>query len=192
MIGIRLWELIKVEVPNELDLKNILVTKFPLLVNLIGSFIKCYNEILRIYSLSSFVSLNKGSHPRVISFRDLMKFCGRCNNMLSLEGISEPDQLVESSVFDNIFAEAVDCFGSAITEPQALTPLINAIGEALEIPTSRINLFLSKHVPLFINDEEKLKIGRATLKRAIQIKHYTTSVKEVTIPLLPEPIIPSV
>lgn len=166
LIGIRLWELIKVEVPNELDLKNILVTKFPLLVNLIGSFIKCYNEILRIYSLSSFVSLNKGSHPRVISFRDLMKFCGRCNNMLSLEGISEPDQLVESSVFDNIFAEAVDCFGSAITEPQALTPLINAIGEALEIPTSRINLFLSKHVPLFINDEEKLKIGRATLKKS--------------------------
>ncbi|KAK6880268.1 Midasin [Candida tropicalis] len=86
--------------------------------------------------------------------------------MLSLEGISEPDQLVESSVFDNIFAEAVDCFGSAITEPQALTPLINAIGEALEIPTSRINLFLSKHVPLFINDEEKLKIGRATLKKS--------------------------
>ena len=78
LIGIRLWELIKVEVPNEIDLKNILVTKFPLLINLIGSFIKCYNEIIRIYSLSSFVTLNKGSHPRVISFRDLMKFCSRC------------------------------------------------------------------------------------------------------------------
>ena len=36
LIGIRLWELIKVEVPDEIDLKNILVTKFPLLINLIG------------------------------------------------------------------------------------------------------------------------------------------------------------
>lgn len=170
LIGIRLWELIKVEVPNEVDLKNILVTKFPLLINLIGPFIKCYNEIIRIYSLSSFVTLNKGSHPRVISFRDLMKFCSRCNNMLMVEGILKPDQLLESSIFDNIFAEAVDCFGSAITEPQALTPLINVIGEALEIPTSRINLFLSKHVPLFINDEEKLKIGRAVLKKTAQDK----------------------
>lgn len=170
LIGIRLWELIKVEVPDEIDLKNILVTKFPLLINLIGPFIKCYNEIIRIYSLSSFVTLNKGSHPRVISFRDLMKFCSRCNNMLMVEGIIKPDQLLESSIFDNIFAEAVDCFGSAITEPQALTPLINVIGETLEIPTSRINLFLSKHVPIFINDDEKLKIGRAVLKKTAQDK----------------------
>lgn len=87
-----------------------------------------------------------------------------------VEGIIKPDQLLESSIFDNIFAEAVDCFGSAITEPQALTPLINVIGETLEIPTSRINLFLSKHVPIFINDDEKLKIGRAVLKKTAQDK----------------------
>lgn len=163
LIGLRLWQLIKVEVPSEIDLKNILMTKFPLLKNFIVPFIKCYNEITRIYSLSSFISLNKGSHPRIISFRDLMKFCQRCDQMLKNEGIAATDQLLESSIYDNIFAEAVDCFGSAITEYNALVPLINAIGETLEIPSSRINLFLSKHDPVFINDDEKIKIGRATL-----------------------------
>lgn len=167
LIGLRLWELIKVAVPTEIDLRNILVTKFPLLRNFIIPFIKCYNEILRIYSLSSFISLNKGSHPRNISFRDLMKFCERCNSMLNNEGINNPNQLLESSVYDNIFAEAVDCFGSAVTEYNALVPLINAIGETLEIPSSRINLFLSKHTPDLINDDDKLKIGRAILKKSL-------------------------
>ncbi|RLV92019.1 Midasin [Spathaspora sp. JA1] len=165
LIGMRLWELLKVEVPHEVDLKSILITKYPLLSRLIVAFIKCFNEITRIYSLGSFISLNKGSHPRIISFRDLMKFCGRCNNMLISQGITQQDQLLESVVYDNIFAEAIDCFGSALTEQAALEPLINIIGECLEIPTSRIQLFLKKHVPLFINDEDTLRIGRAVLKK---------------------------
>ncbi|ABN66318.2 large protein with a conserved N-terminal domain, a central AAA ATPase domain composed of 6 tandem AAA protomers, and a C-terminal M-domain midas sequence motif-containing protein [Scheffersomyces stipitis CBS 6054] len=175
LIGLRLWELIKVEVPNEVDLKNILITRFPLLQNLIIPFIKCYKEITRIYSLTSFISLNKGSHPRVISFRDLMKFCSRCNSMLINYGVSTPNQLLESTIYDNIFAEAVDCFGSAITEQTALTPLVNAIGEILEVPESRINLFLTKHIPNFINDDEKFQIGRATLRKSATDKALYTS-----------------
>ncbi|KAL6452017.1 MDN1 Midasin [Candida maltosa Xu316] len=174
LIGVRLWELIKVEVPNEVELKNILITKFPLLTNLINSFIKCYNEIIRVYSLSSFVSLNKGSHPRVISFRDLIKFCARCNNMLMGEGITKPDEPIQSTTYYNLMEEAIECYCSAITTPEAMVPLVNVIGETLEIPTSRINLFLSKHVPTFINDDEKLKIGRATLKKAATDKTLYT------------------
>ncbi|KAK6456713.1 uncharacterized protein RJT20DRAFT_126757 [Scheffersomyces xylosifermentans] len=95
-----------------------------------------------------------------------MKFCSRCNAMLSNEGITSSSQLLESTVYDNIFAEAVDCFGSAITEQSALEPLVNAIGDTLEVASSRINLFLTKHIPNYINDEEKIKIGRATLHKS--------------------------
>ena len=38
--------------------------------------------------------------------------------------------------------------------------------ETLEIPTSRINLFLSKHVPIFINDDEKLKLEEQSLRNS--------------------------
>jgi midasin len=166
LIGSRLWKLCKVDVPSNADLRNILVKNFPLLKKLINSFIKCYEEIVRIYSLSSFISLNNGSHPRVISFRDLMKFCSRCNRMFQNEGITSSDQLLDSTIYDNIFAEAVDCFGSALTEYAALTPLINVIGSSLEIPTSRVELFLSKNVPAFFNDDDSLKIGRAKLTKS--------------------------
>ncbi|CAI5759429.1 unnamed protein product [Candida verbasci] len=172
MIGLRQWELIKVELPNESELKSILYTKFPLLSKFISSFIKCFTEVVKIYSSTSFISLNKGSHPRVISFRDLMKLCARCNRMFINEGITQPNQLLETTTYENIFAEAVDCFGSSITETQALIPLINSVGESLEIPTSRIQLFLNKHAPLFLNDDEKLKVGRALLKKS------STSIKK--------------
>lgn len=163
MIGLRLWELIEVQTPNEIELRNILVTKFPLLKNLIAKFIIVYNKVLSIYSMSSFISLNKGSHPRVISTRDLMKFCSRCDRMLKNKGITSPDALLESHLYENIFAETVECFGSAITEHGALVPLVSAIGEILEVPTSRTNLFLQSYVPNLHVDEEKIEIGRAVL-----------------------------
>lgn len=166
MIGLRLWELIEVQTPSEIELRNILATKFPLLKNLIAKFIIVYNKILSIYSMTSFISLNKGSHPRVISTRDLMKFCSRCDRMLQNRGITSADQLLESHLYENIFAETVECFGSAITEHGALVPLVNAIGEILEVPTSRINLFLDSYVPTLHVDDEKIEIGRAVLQKS--------------------------
>lgn len=170
LIGLRLWELIEVKTPDEMELRGILVTKFPLLRNLIARFIIVYKKVLHIYSMPSFISLNKGSHPRVISTRDLMKFCSRCNCMLQNKGITSPNQLLENHIYENIFAEAVECFGSAITETTALSPLVNAIGEVLEVPSSRINLFLDAYVPAMHVDEEKIEIGRAVLKKSVADK----------------------
>lgn len=166
LIGLRLWQLVGVEVPSEVELRAILAAKFPLLRNLIVKFISLYEKVLHIYSMSSFVSLNKGSHPRVISTRDLMKFCSRCSRMLTNRGVSSHTQLLETQVYENIFAEAVECFGSAITEPSALTPLANAIGEVLEIPVSRLNLFLDSYVPEMHVDDKKVEIGRAVLYKS--------------------------
>ncbi|KAM9917824.1 hypothetical protein OXX59_009086, partial [Metschnikowia pulcherrima] len=166
MIGHRLWEQIEVTAPGDLELRAILAARFPLLKNLIAKFISVYTKVCHIYTMTSFISLNKGSHPRVISTRDLMKWCSRCHVMLQNKGVSSADQLLESVVYDNIFAEAVECFGSAITEYGALTPLVSAIGEVLEMPTSRINLYLESYVPSFYMDDAKLEIGRAVLLKS--------------------------
>lgn len=162
MIGLRLWNCVLVKTPTELELRTILAAKFPRLHNLIARFIQVYNRILEIYSMSSFISLNRGSHPRVISTRDLMKFCARCDQMLLHRGVTSTE-LLESQVYENIFAEAVDCFGSAITEYGALEPVVNAIGVILEVPTSRVNLFLQSYVPVLNVNGDIIEIGRAVL-----------------------------
>ncbi|CUM68425.1 uncharacterized protein PRCAT00006148001 [Priceomyces carsonii] len=176
MIGVRLWKLIELEEPDDRDLKNILTTKFPLLSRLIDPFIKCYNSIVKIYSLSSFISLNKGSHPRIISFRDVIKLCSRCNQMLEREGVTIETPLFESYIFQNIFAEAVDCFGSSITEYKALEPVIQAIGASLEIPHSQVKYFMNLHVPQMLNDGDRFIVGRASLQKSISDKLFNKKV----------------
>lgn len=166
MIGLRLWEQIEVKTPNEMELRAILAARYPLIMNWIAKFITVYDKVRQIYSTTAFISLNKGSHPRVISTRDLMKFCSRCDKLLRHKGITSSSNLIEAETYEHIFAEAVACFGSAITEHDALAPLVGAIGEILEMPASRINLFLEAYVPSFYADDEKLEIGRAVLHKS--------------------------
>lgn len=167
MIGLRLWTQIKVETPTDIELRRILTLKYPLLRTLLPKFITVFQRMLHIYSLTSFISLNKGSHPRIISIRDLMKLCSRVSLLLSQLGHSEASsQLFESHVYENIFSETVDCFCSAIIEYGALEVLVNAIGDILEVPTSRTRLFLDTYVPTLHIEETKIEVGRASLKRA--------------------------
>ncbi|KAI5949267.1 hypothetical protein KGF57_004866 [Candida theae] len=84
--------------------------------------------------------------------------------LLQSEGIVTCDQPLETSVYDNIFAEAVSCFGSAIVEPKALELLTKFVGDTFQVPQSRINHFISKHTPVFQTDSDVVKIGRAILK----------------------------
>ncbi|KAI5949928.1 hypothetical protein KGF54_005406 [Candida jiufengensis] len=170
MIGSRFWETIELQPPTEEELKYILQIKFPKLKNFLDSILKCYYEVLRFYDLKAFISLNKGSLPRIISTKDLIKFCSRCEVLLE-----EQKPEFDVTIYDDIFAEAVSCFGSAIVEPHALEILAKFIGEKLEIPSSRINLFLSKHAPVFQNDIEFLKVGRAVLKKSSDHKRSETT-----------------
>ncbi|KAI5962071.1 uncharacterized protein KGF55_003146 [Candida pseudojiufengensis] len=170
IIGSRFWEIIEILSPNEKELKHILEVKFPRLQSYLDPILRCYYEVLRFYDLKAFITLNKGSLPRIISTKDLMKFCSRCE--LLFENQSD---LIDVSIYDDVFAEAVSCFGSAIVEPNALEQLAKFIGEKLEIPSSRINLFLSKHAPVYQNESEYLKVGRAVLRKSINHKKSESS-----------------
>ncbi|ODV63681.1 AAA family ATPase midasin [Ascoidea rubescens DSM 1968] len=165
LIGLRLWNLIEMEELNKDDLKKILNLKYPLLINYCTKFIEMFKNIEEIYLKTSFIGFNKGSHLRLISARDLMKFCNRVNLIFKNYKVTDPDQMIESSAFDEIFCEAVDCFTSSISESKALAILINSIGRSLEISTSRIELYLKRNVPKFSNNQLTLSIGRAYLEK---------------------------
>lgn len=166
MIGMRIWNKVLLDEPSEKDLTLILTDKYPVLTHLIPKLIHSYKAVKKIYLDPRFISLNKGAHSRVVSVRDLVKLCNRLDTLFQNNNITKPDQLIESSIYDSIFAEAADCFAGAISEFKALEPLIHSIGESLEIANSRISLFLTKHVPQFQNFEDYLSIGRAKLHKS--------------------------
>lgn len=165
MIGLRMWDTIDLPELNNEDLYSILKNKFPLIVQMLDRFISMFETVSEIYSSKKFFSLCRGSQPRVISVRDFVKFCGRVNRLLINNGFSKNDKMITTDVYDMIFQEAVDCFTSSITEEAPLHLLINEIGQLLEIPTSRIHLFVNKNTPQFDEFGDAFKIGRATLNK---------------------------
>ncbi|EJS42740.1 mdn1p [Saccharomyces arboricola H-6] len=165
MIGMRIWNVIELEEPSEEDLIQILTQKFSILANLIPKLIDSYKSVKSIYLNTRFISLNKGAHTRIVSVRDLIKLCERLDTLFKNNEINKPDQLIESAVYDSIFSEAADCFAGALGEFRALEPVIQAIGESLDIASSRISLFLTQHVPTLENYGDNIKIGRALLSK---------------------------
>lgn len=166
MIGSRFWKIIELAAPSDEELRVILFAKYPLLSNLLDSFLKCYSAVLDFYSQRSFISLSKGQSIRAISLKDLMKFCSRCSRLLEQRGVRDSNEPLDSSIYDEIFAEAIACFGSTIAEPRALTLLINYVGEQLGVPSSRVNQYLLKIKPRFLNDINTLRVGRATVQKS--------------------------
>lgn len=169
IIGSRIWKLTHLEELDDKDLHYILCHKYPVLTRLVPKLTHAYKAVKEIYLDQRFTSLNRGAKARVISVRDLMKLCDRLKALFEHNGINDPDELIESEIFDSIFAEAADCFTGAISEPRALEPLVKAIGESIEISTSRIGLYISKHVPQFDNYLDTLKVGRAILPKSVSV-----------------------
>ncbi|KAG0682446.1 hypothetical protein C6P42_002987 [Pichia californica] len=165
MIGMRLWNVLKLDDLDEKDLKTILNKKFPLLARYTNLFIKCYFTVKSICDSRKFVSMNKGAQPKQVSIRDLMKFCRRSEHIFDLHDIRSADDLIHDDVFDTIFQEAIDCFTSAIVENDPIEYLIREIGSILEIPTSRIELQLSKHVPVIDIFDDSIRIGRSHVEK---------------------------
>ena len=166
MIGMRIWNTIYMEEITREDLNKILCYRYPILSQLVPRLIMTYDAVKRIYGNPRFISLNRGAHARGTSTRDLVKLCQRLEVLFNTNNITKPDQLIESSIYDNIFAETVDCFASSIGEMKALEPIVHTIGETLEIPSSRISLFMNKHVPAFEDFEIHISVGRTQLEKS--------------------------
>ncbi|GAV48858.1 hypothetical protein ZYGR_0N02630 [Zygosaccharomyces rouxii] len=169
IIGSRIWKLTHLKELDDKDLHYILCHRYPVLTRLVPKLTHAYKAVKEIYLDQRFTSLNRGTKARVVSVRDLMKLCERLKVLFENNGITNPDELIESEIFDSIFAEAADCFTGAISEPRALEPLVRTIGESVEISNSRIGLYLSKHVPQFDSYSDHLEIGRAKLPKAVSV-----------------------
>lgn len=166
LIGMRIWNTIYMEDISQDDLNKILCNKYPVLTHLIPRLIKTYESVQNVYNNPKFISLNRGAHARGTSTRDLVKLCQRLDVLFSSNNITRPDQLIESSIYDSIFSESVDCFASSIGELKAMEPIIHVIGETLEISSSRISLFMNKHVPSFEEFDDHIDIGRTSLEKS--------------------------
>lgn len=169
LIGKRLWEVVHVNVPEVDELKSILKHRFPLLQNLSDRFVGTYFAVQNTFSHPKFITINKSSQSRPISTRDLMKWAQRVQKMLENAGVKEEDDTMSSEVFDDMFAEAVDCFAGFLQSPQAKEHITHLIGDSLEIATSRVQLLLRKHIPSLTESDSNIRVGRAIVSKSLHV-----------------------
>lgn len=165
VIGLRLWEMLKVPELDDMDLRCILVHKFPLLDHFISVFIAMFLKIRTAYNSRKLVILNDGIPPRPASIRDLMRFCKRCNALFLAAGVRSSTDLISDQLKELLFQEALDCFTSFLSSNASIKFLCEIIGNILEIPTSRINLQMNRHTASLTIFDDSITVGRAKLKR---------------------------
>lgn len=165
VIGLRLWEMLQVPELDDSDLRSILLHKFPLLDHLISVFITMFSKIKSVYNSRKLVILNDGVPPRPASIRDLMRFCKRCNSLFEEAGMKTSADLISDQLKDLLFQEALDCFTSFLSSKESIRLLCQVIGNSMEIPTSRINLQMSRHTAPLTVFNDSITIGRAKLKK---------------------------
>ncbi|CUS14036.1 unnamed protein product [Tuber aestivum] len=165
-LGSRLWERVNVEMPSGEELNAIIDSRFPLLAGISPTLIDVYHAIQKTYTEPSFFAISKTNLGRLLSPRDLMKWCKRIHALYTSAGVVTSHEPLSDGVFDEIFLEAVDCFAGSLQTKEARTLIVKRVASSMHIPSQRIDLFLEGgHIPRYTDSERTLIVGRAKLKK---------------------------
>ncbi|XP_061423759.1 LOW QUALITY PROTEIN: midasin [Lethenteron reissneri] len=96
---------------------------------------------------------------RVISLRDLLKWCQRVAHLF--KGTAEANALC-------IFQEALDCFCAVLSQPENRQMLAEIIGFQLNIIREKVEFFCRHYKPEIVVTETTVTVGRATLPRQLR------------------------
>ncbi|KAF9437661.1 AAA ATPase midasin [Entomortierella beljakovae] len=171
-IGANLWTRVQVNSLTHQELSLIIHERFyelgdKVLPNLIMSV---FENISATFSSPEF-SGSQSMVSRVISPRDLMKWCTRIDTLIkakggymALENMISSKRGVDQAILQDLFSEAVDCFCSMIAEYDVWERVLIRLGAALTIPEQLVRHYINAYTPdLDDKHPDSITIGRVTL-----------------------------
>ncbi|KAG4301503.1 hypothetical protein PCK1_002429 [Pneumocystis canis] len=165
-LGRRLWETVNVdEIPLE-ELSIIIYSKFPLLQKLTQKIIEVYKAVISMYSNSMFHNVSKIAFGRVVSIRDLMKWCKRIVVFFNNNGIVLESSYISRYILDNMFYNAVDCFSAMIQTNAGKSLIIQKIGQTIGCMPDWVDLYIKSYIPKYEDLDNCIKIGRVALQKS--------------------------
>ncbi|KAK4668735.1 AAA ATPase midasin [Podospora pseudoanserina] len=175
MIGQRLWQLLHIKALPRDDLREVIVGRYPLLHRYTVGILAVFDRLIASTSGSSRLSLGRTVLDRPIGTRDLLKWCGRLDDILRSAGVKTGEEPVTDTTRDRMFLEAVDCFVSNIHEIAARNLLIQAIAKEMHLSPERVRHYLSHYIPDMVDSESRLTIGRASFVKSRRSGRITKS-----------------
>ncbi|KAG0370064.1 AAA ATPase midasin [Gamsiella multidivaricata] len=171
-IGANLWTHVQVNSLSHQELSQIIHERFhelgdQVLPNLIMSV---FQSISATFASPEFSS-SQSMVSRVISPRDLMKWCTRIDTLIKAKGgymalgnLISTKRGVDPAILQDLFSEAVDCFCSMIAEYDVWERVLIRLGAALTIPEQMVRHYINAYIPdLNDRDPNTITIGRVTL-----------------------------
>ncbi|KAF9929042.1 AAA ATPase midasin, partial [Modicella reniformis] len=171
-IGANLWTRVQVNSLTHQELSQIIHERFhdlgdKILPNLI---MNVFENISTTFASPEFLS-SQSMVSRVISPRDLMKWCTRIDTLIKAKGgyralgnLISSKKGVDATILQDLFSEAVDCFCSMIAEYDVWEKVLIRLGAALTIPEPMIRHYINSYIPeLDDKMSDRITIGRVTL-----------------------------
>ncbi|CAG8555969.1 630_t:CDS:2, partial [Paraglomus occultum] len=173
-LGKSLWTKIRVESLTIDELASAIEHKFPNLSNLVPVIMRVYNTVISMYQSPKSPFLSTSSSKRLITTRDLMKWCKRLSALLRPRNDLLTAQSLTQGIREDFFSEAADCFCGMISEFDKWVKALEYVGDALEIPKERVRLYASSYVPTINVSDKVINIGRAYLEPMLSSNKYLT------------------
>lgn len=162
LIGLRLWHLMHVKALPRDDLAAVINGRYPLLHKYTAGILAVFDQLLACTSGSTRLSLGRTALDRPIGTRDLLKWCGRLEDVLRSAGCKTGDEPITDTTRDRMFLEAVDCFVAGMHETSSRNMLIAAIAKEMHLSPERVQHYLTSYVPELEDNESRLTIGRVS------------------------------
>ncbi|XP_022106859.1 midasin-like [Acanthaster planci] len=169
----RMWTKVNVQPLSREELQEVVATLYPNLTSVVDKL------------LDIFIMLSSGNHDdgqeteaksgpveqhgsvvtpaevtghlgRLISTRDLLKWCGR---------IATRFDTPQSILANSVFLEAMDCFCAALPKPRTRSNVAEAVGVRLSLSLEKCNFFCHSYKPDIDIQKDCVTVGRARLSR---------------------------
>lgn len=174
MLGQRFWHLTSVKIPPPVELEQIIIGSYPLLVKYTPTIMSVYRRLCNLSSVPSVTGAGRSTVDRPITPRDLLKWCRRLQETLLASGCKTGDEPISETTRDWMFMDSVDCFCGSISRPDTRATLVSCIAEEMHLSKQLMEHYLNAHVPHMEDSPNSLKIGRVMLTRR---KHANRVVK---------------
>ncbi|XP_024535665.1 midasin [Selaginella moellendorffii] len=151
-----LWRKIIIEVPSDVELSTIIKERFPGLCSLVPKLIGTLNIVKGTVAQGGATA----HVSRHFSTRDLLKFC---NRVCALVPRVSESLILDETVRDHIYLEAVDCFAAAVGDTVDRQLVMRCIAEHWNVPLERVEYYSQLFKPLCQELRSALQIGRVVL-----------------------------
>ncbi|KAM7196015.1 midasin [Naviculisporaceae sp. PSN 640] len=166
LVGMRLWQLLRVKALPHADLRDVIGGRYPLLQHYIDSILAVFDSLLASTSGSTRLALGRMVIDRPYGTRDLLKWCGRLDGILRASGCKTGREPITDTTRDRMFLEAVDCFVGGVHEPSIRKSLIKVISKEMVVSDDRVEHYQTNYAPELEDNETRLTVGRASFIKA--------------------------